>query len=149
MAKQKIKILWIDDDIFRYFLRPYIDEFNDNGMEIIPVSNPDEIDNAIISNSDIKCVIIDVSMPTGESISFIEAKGGMRTGLMILQKMNNDPTFCNVPKVIFTIADDPEIKTYCNANQIPYLYKREYLADSFVIKIKNVIKKQQQKKQKR
>ena len=41
---QNKQILWIDDDIKSSILRPYVDEFFDNGYSILKVKNPDDIE---------------------------------------------------------------------------------------------------------
>jgi DNA-binding NtrC family response regulator len=141
MEQRKVKILWIDDDIFRLKLQPYIDEFNDNGFEIIGVANPDDINEAIASNSDIQCIILDVSMPTGENIEVNEAKKGMRTGLVVLKILKENTSLNQIKKVIFTIVTDEEVRKYCDSNSIPYLSKQENSTDIFLEKISEIINK--------
>ena len=34
---EKKRIVWIDDDIDNLFLRPYVDEFEDNNFEVIKI----------------------------------------------------------------------------------------------------------------
>ena len=80
MEQRKMKILWIDDDIFRLKLKPYIDEFSDKGFEVIGVENPDDIEKHIGANKDINCIVIDISMPARENIDIRDAQMGMRTG---------------------------------------------------------------------
>lgn len=134
------KILWIDDDIKRRELRTDIDEFEYQGYQIVPAANPDELETIISSQTDFECLIIDISMPTGKNIDFGEAKGGMRTGLVVLKKLVNNPKFKEVKKVVYTIVDDEETRNYCEDNNIPYLEKQNYLPDSFVAEIKKILK---------
>jgi len=141
MDQCKVKILWIDDDINRLKLQPYLDGFEDGGFEIIKVASPDDVDKTIESNSDIKCIILDVSMPTGESIGAKESRGGMRTGLLVLGKMVDNTSIGHIKKVVFTIVSHAEVKDYCNSKGIPCLLKQDYVASSFVAKIKEIIKK--------
>lgn len=140
MEQCKIKILWIDDDIFRRKLQPYVDELNENGFEIIGVANPDDIDMSIDLHSDIQCIIVDISMPIGKSINANEAKMGMRTGLVVLQNLNNNANLNHIKKVIFTVTDDDVVRAYCNDNGVPYLQKQNYLTDTFVKEIKRILK---------
>jgi CheY-like chemotaxis protein len=141
MDWRKVKILWIDDDIDRLKLQPYLDGFEDRGFEIIKVANPDDVDKAIESNSDIQCIILDISMPTGESFGAKESKGGMRTGLLVLGKLVADARIASAKKVIFTIVSNDEVKEYCDFKGIPCLLKQDYVASSFVAKIKEIIGK--------
>lgn len=140
MEQCKVKILWLDDDIHRLKLQPYIDELEDNDFEIIKVSNPDDIDEMISENSEIKCIIIDISMPTGKNIDVNEAKKGMRTGLFVLKKLNERSDLNNIQKVVFTIVSDEDVRKYCENYKIPYLNKQECLTDSFVSELKSILK---------
>jgi CheY-like chemotaxis protein len=137
--EQSIKIMWIDDDLKGNKLRPYTDELGDNGFEVIRIKNPDEIEESIASNSDIRCIIVDVSMPTGKIINVSEAKKGMRTGLLILKRLHEDQRLKHIKKVIFTIVNDELVHQYCVSNNIKYLRKQECLPDSFLAEIKKVI----------
>ena len=57
-------IIWIDDDT-NYALQPFIDEFLDNNFDInISRKIQDFWDLLYDNEDDIKCIIIDVVMPT-------------------------------------------------------------------------------------
>lgn len=133
------KILWVDDDIKRLELSVDIDEFIDKGFEIIKAANPDECSEIIEQRHDFECIIVDISMPTGKNIDFGEAKGGMRTGLIILKNLVKNKELKNIKKVVYTIVDDEEVRNYCEENNITYLSKRNYLSDTFVEKISQLI----------
>jgi len=140
--EQVKKILWIDDDINRIPLMPFVDEFKEKGFTIIGVENPDEINEKLCSNQcNFQCIIVDISMPLGEIIQFGEAKGGMQTGFVILKKLVETPELNEVKKVVFTIVDDAEVRTYCKSldPQISYLPKHKYFTDTFVNEIENII----------
>ena len=140
MEQQKIKILWIDDDIFRLKLRPYIDELEDSGLfEIVGVANPDDIEKSLAENPDIKCIIVDIAMPTGKEFDVGEAKMGMRTGLLVLKDLSKNPNLNSIKKIVFTIVTDEQVKKYCESNDIQYLKKQEHLTDSFLKKIKDIL----------
>ena len=144
------KILWIDDDINRYPLMPYIDEFKEQGFTIIGVENPDEIEEKLSSyNNDFLCIIVDIAMPIGNKINFGEAIGGMQTGFVILKELVENTNLNEIKKVVFTITDISEVKKYCNAKKppIPYFQKQKYLADAFVAEIKKIITIQPVKKE--
>lgn len=135
-----IKILWIDDDINRQALRPYIDEFSESGIYITKASNPDESFIKLQENNDFDCIIVDISMPYGERIKSEDAKGGMQTGLIVLQNLVADNELSKIPKVVFTIVTNPDVRKYCEDNNIPYLEKQEYYSHSFVQKIRQILK---------
>jgi len=147
------KILWIDDDINRFALMPYVDEFQDRGYDIDKVENPDEINNILEQNPipdgiivDLCMpmgIIVDVSMPTGKNIGYGEAKGGLQTGFVVLKRLMANPQLNNVKKIIFTIVDNPEVRRYCEENGIEYLEKRNFLSDTFVNKVEEIISKKE------
>ena len=141
--KAKKRIIWIDDDINRLFLRPYIDEFEESGFDIIKVMEADEVDN-ILQNEitdTLTAIIIDISMPPGEKISFREARGGLRTGKIILERLLSDESVSNVTKIVFTNVEDPVVELYCMDNNIPYLKKENYFSNEFVDVIMALINK--------
>jgi len=142
MEQQVKKILWIDDDINRYSLMPYIDELKERPFfKIIKVENPDEIKEKLSKEHDFRCIIVDISMPTGNNIPFGEAKGGMQTGLVILKQLVDNEKLINVKKVVFTIVDNAEVREYCENQKpkIPYLEKHKLFTDEFVKEIIKII----------
>jgi len=139
MESSTIKILWIDDDLGHLKLQPYIDELKGNQFDIIEVNNPDDVNEKLDSNKDIKGIILDISMPTGENIDVTESKKGMRTGLILLRNLNMNKDFKNIKKIVFTIVEDEQVINYCNDNNVAYLKKRDYLTDTFACEIKNIL----------
>lgn len=141
--KAKKRIIWIDDDINRLFLRPYIDELEESGFDIIKVMEADEVDN-ILQNEitdTLTAIIIDIAMPPGEKISFREARGGLRTGKILLERLLSDESVSNFTKIVFTNVEDEVVEQYCMDNNIPYLKKENYYPDNFVEKINELTKK--------
>lgn len=137
--KEQKRIIWIDDDVKRASLRPYLDELFENGFDIEKVKNPDLIDSAFSNCPDFVAIIIDVLMPTGNSIGFKEANGGLWTGLIVLKRLLEDPRTSNKPLIVFTIVNDIVVKEYCKKRGIPFLNKKDYNCSSFVDKIKELI----------
>ena len=114
MEQQVKKILWIDDDINRLTLQPFVDELEEEGYLVIRAENPDESDKILKKQLDFLCIIVDISMPLGERIEFGKAKGGMQTGLVILKELVENPNLNDVKKVVFTIVENAEVREYCN-----------------------------------
>ena len=137
----KKRIIWIDDDIHRLFLRPYIEEFEENGFNIIKVAQADNVKDTLQNeiNDSLTAIIIDIAMPTGNKISFSEARGGLRTGKIILETLLNDKRISNVQKVVFTNVEDEVVKRYCMENSIPYFKKEHFFSNEFVDKINELI----------
>ena len=141
--KTKKRIMWIDDNINGLFLRSYIDELEESGFDIIRVMKADEVDNILqneITDS-LTAIIIDISMPPGEKISFSEARGGLRTGKIILERLLSDESVSNVKKIVFTNVEDAVVEQFCMDNNIPYLKKENYYSDNFMDKINELTKK--------
>lgn len=133
------RILWIDDDINRFALKPYIDVFKERGYTIDGAENFDESLKILEQKNTYGCIIIDVSMPLGSLADSREAKSGLRTGMVVLKKMMDNPDLAEVKKVIFTIVDNAEARDYCDENDVPYLEKQEFLSTTFVDEIEKII----------
>ena len=137
---QNKQILWIDDDIKSSILRPYVDEFFDNGYSILKVKNPDDIEENLKDPQGIIAIIIDVSMPTGETVDFHKAKGGLHTGFIVLKRLLDKEELNHAKKIVFTIVEDSEIMNFCKEVGIPYLKKNDYVSDTFEKKIEDLLK---------
>jgi CheY-like chemotaxis protein len=142
MDEIKKDILWIDDDINTMALKPFIVEMEEEAkFNVTKAATPEEAFNAIgLHHSIFAAIIVDISMPLGESIDFTEAKAGTQTGLVLLKKIAVIPECIKIPLIVFTIVNDQEVKQYCDENNIPYLSKRRELPDTFVDKLKANIK---------
>ena len=103
----------------------------------------DDVDNILqnVITDTLTAIIIDISMPPGEKISFSEARGGLRTGKIILERLLSDESVSNVTKIVFTQAEDPVVEQYCMDNNIPYLKKEDFFSDEFVDVIMALINK--------
>ena len=135
------KILWIDDDIHRPFLRPYVDELIEHQFSIIKVNKVDDINDTINKEEEgsISLIIVDIAMPPGKNIDLRLARGGLRTGKIILEQLEKDDIVKNIPKVVFTNVDDDIVKNYCINKNIPYLKKEDYFADELVEELSLII----------
>jgi len=134
---EKMKILWIDWNINRLeFLEffPYTSEFRDEGFEIIKAENPDESDEILAKQHDFNCIILDIILQVGKKMRYREAKGGLRSGLLLLKQYVNNPELNNIKKAVFTLVDDAEIREYCQEHNILYLGKQKYTTKALVKK---------------
>lgn len=133
-------ILWLDDNIESSVLRPYIDEFHENGVTIVKAKNPDDLSHITDSDwSSLSAIILDVIMPTGDKIDIYQSSGGFKTGFIVLQNLLNDKKLNNVPKIVFSVVDDMEIIEFCKNNRIPVLKKQDYMFDTFIKKVIDII----------
>lgn len=133
-------ILWLDDDLSTPALRTEIDELLSRGFQIIPTENPDEFFTALKTGG-FSCIVLDITLPLGDSIETGEANGGMRTGLVLLQRIMESEKPSGVPIVVYTIVEDQDVIAFCKDNSIPYINKFEVLPKEFVNALENVFKK--------
>jgi CheY-like chemotaxis protein len=122
------KIVWVDDDIFTGALRAFVDEFNDNGINIEAVSNPDTFLESLHKN-DFDCLIMDIMMPRGEKLSSAETLGGIHTGLKLLDEYLK--VQYSKPIVIFTILNDETVKIWAQEHNVPYKLKQNEVPETF------------------
>ena len=139
---ENLNILWIDDDINSMSLKPYLDEIKDYGYEIYGVENPDKVQNALEKCfKHLSLIIIDISMPLGNSIDASEARNGTRTGLVLLKQISANRLLDSVPIIVFTIVNDQGVKEWCDNQSIPYLHKQTEFPETLLLKINKIIKK--------
>lgn len=132
------KILWVDDDIKSVALRAYIDEFSDEGIEIEKINNPDAFQTAL-DTTDFDCLIMDMMMPTGENLSLQETKGGLHTGLRLLEIYLRKGT--PKPIVIFTILNDETVREWAIENQVSHRLKQNDTPNTLFHFINSIIGK--------
>lgn len=130
------KILWVDDDIHSVGLRAYVDEFSDEGIEIVKINNSDDFQNALDTVT-FDCLIMDMMMPTGENLSLQETKGGLHTGLRLLEKYLEKGI--SKPIIIFTVLNDEIAREWAMKYEIPYRLKQNEVPDTFLNYIKLII----------
>lgn len=128
------KILWVDDDINTIGLRAFVDEFSDDGIEIEKINNPDAF-QTVLDNITFDCLIMDMMMPTGENLTLQETKGGLHTGLRLLEtylKKGNTK-----PIIIFTVLNDEIVREWASDHDVPYKLKQNEKAETFFNYIKS------------
>jgi len=118
-------ILWVDDDS-ELVLESFFDELRDAGFEILPAKNPDEMWDCLIAGP-IEGIIMDIMLPTGDSVDLSSSKMGILTGLRLLEKIYAEEQYQNIPSIIFTILNDQEVQDWANDNNIPLLRKQDTL----------------------
>ncbi|MCG7963149.1 MAG: hypothetical protein N0E54_10655 [Candidatus Thiodiazotropha taylori] len=119
-------ILWVDDDI-NTSLRPYIDELEDAGFNVLQAENLERMKNVLESSDDlVSLIILDVMMPTGQSISLKESHGGQFTGLVVAKELLSIVQYKEIPILLFTLMDvsgeldvDPRIKIAMKQETLP------------------------------
>lgn len=129
------RILWIDDDVNNPELQTEKFELEKNDFIVVGSETPDEGFEVLKTDTNFGCIIVDISMPRGKTISFAEARGGMRTGLIILRRLLADTRLNNIKKIVYTVIDDGEITKECEKNNVLYL-KKGCLSSEFLEYIK-------------
>lgn len=139
---EKKRIVWIDDDIESPILRPYIDEFEENNYEVIKVK---EIDNILPilkkeAEKKIHAMLLDIIMPP-RNLDFSKTRGGLRTGLVVIENILKEDFLKNIPIVFVTNVDDILVNNFCRDRAIPCIEKKDFFSDEFVAIIEEIINK--------
>ena len=121
---ERKNILWVDDDVNKPALKPDRDELESRNCFIIKAAEPDEFLKIIKEDAfKIDGIIIDISMPIGNSFSIEETRYGTRTGLAMIKRLKESQNYRCVPVVVYTVIDDDPVITHCEDENIPYLEK--------------------------
>lgn len=80
---KKGKILFVEDD--RFWARAYIAELQDYGFEVVYARNASDAVKLIEDVLDFDAVILDVMMPTPDSVPESTTEEGLSTGLWVLE----------------------------------------------------------------
>lgn len=117
-------ILWVDDDVNRFALQPDRDELESRGCKIIEAPRPEDLQKALHDQVfQIDCIIIDISMPTGD-LDMVEADFGMRTGRSLIKIIReSDSKYKDVNIIVYTVIGDEDVRKFCQEKNIPYLHK--------------------------
>ncbi len=117
-----MRVLWIDDD--RLYIRPLIDDMIDLGHEVSQVSNVvDGFQRIQQDANQFELIILDIMMPARGDFQVDEANGGLRTGLVVLSKIQQQqPEILNKMLVVSIVRDaDAVMKT--KEFGVSYLFK--------------------------
>ena len=136
----KYKIIWADDEIKKSILEPYIDEFADNDIAIIKVDNVDDLLPTIREHAGVSliAILIDIIMPP-HNLDYGKTRGGLRTGVVLLELILGDDYLCNYPVVVVTNSDDAFVTDYCRVHSLPWVKKEDFFTDTFVARIKELV----------
>lgn len=139
---KKKRIVWIDDDINKPKLLPYIDELEENNFEVIKVEKIDNLLSILKKEAErtLSAILVDINMPPGHH-DFRKTRGGLRTGLFILEDILKEDSLNNIPIIVFTNVDDIAVNNYCTNKSILCLKKEDCFSYDFVITIDEIIKK--------
>ncbi len=133
---ERKRIVWVDDEIETSILEPYVEEFIDNGIDIIKVKNVDGLMGVLKKEAQdsLSAILVDIIMPPGH-LNYSETKGGLRTGIVVLNEILKENALRNIPKVVVSNVDDANVDEFCQKHEILYIKKYEYFANTFVERI--------------
>ena len=121
-------ILWVDDDINNPELRSDKLALEMNDAEIVGIDNSDEffdyIEDSDKDPTNIDCIIVDLSMAPGWKLRTEKTDYGVSTGLFLLKRIK-ESQFKDTLTIVYTITDNPKVKSYCKTEGIPYWTKIE------------------------
>ncbi|WP_292993179.1 response regulator [Nitrosomonas sp.] len=123
-------ILWIDDDLDNY-LRAYLEELEDAGYSVIRANNADVAFVEIENNSDrIRCILMDAMLPIGTRLDKVDTEMGTATGLRLAEFCKDK--YPNIPILLLTILQKPDIAQWSREKKIKYLVKQTTLPTQLV-----------------
>lgn len=133
-------ILWVDDDIDKFALMADRDELESRGCNIIKAPRPEDLLKVLREQIlQIDCIIIDISMPTGE-LDMKEAEYGMRTGRALIRKIReSDSIYKDTLIIVYTVIGDDDVRQYCEDNNIPYRNKSSVSSKEFADFVMNYL----------
>ena len=141
MDLEKIMIVWIDDDV-SITLDPFVDEIEDAGVKVHRIFNTQKVFEELNEKANvIDGIILDIMMPIG-SYNGHDAKMGLITGYLLLKDIKKHDNLRDIPVIIFTIYDEPDVKKYAREMNIPFLKKQKTVPDELlqIVKKNNMIK---------
>jgi len=128
-------VLWVDDDS-EYTLISFIHELQEKGFTVIVANNPDKMWEVLNEYGEkITGIIMDVMMPTGNSISSEAAQKGTQTGLRLIENIRAVSRYTHLPFLIFTIRSEQEIFQWAQRNSVKAIRKQETLPSELVNEI--------------
>ena len=134
------KIILIDDESRE--MDSYFQELKlafKNKYEIVFVKNVDSAYEFLQKNYDrIKLVILDVMMPPGKLLKYVDTDDGLRTGVLFHKKIRN--IFSDLPIIIFTNFSSEELENQINQDKkSKFIRKTECLPFELVVNINNFL----------
>lgn len=119
-------IIYVEDDLTVADLWAF--ELQEAGYKVITLRTPDEVlDRLKDIPTDLKAIIVDIMLPLGTSIDAVEGQSGLRTGLVLIEKIRQ---ICKeklgkwIPIIVVTIRNT--YKDELESMGIPVVSKRKH-----------------------
>lgn len=133
MDGKKKRIVWIDDQIYSPILSSYVEEFEENNFEVIKIESVDNLLSVlkIEVKKSLHAILVDIIMPYGP-LDFGKSRGGLKTGLLVLEDILKEDSLKNIPIVVLSNADYYDVRDFCQEKSIKYLEKSHYFSNELV-----------------
>jgi hypothetical protein len=130
-------ILFVDDDVI--YIRDYLDELSDN----YPVYHERSIDKAfefIIENRhEIKLLVLDMMIPSGNLLKEKDNDNGRRTGNLFIEELKNKIDLTLFPIIIFTHVNIQNLPSIVSGVKLHKLQKEDFTPYQFSARIVEII----------
>jgi len=128
LKRTNMKILWVDDDINSFNLRAYLDTIKDGGIDVYTIQDPDTFLEQFESIEH-DCLIMDVMMPTGETLTTKETNSGFETGFKLIEIYRKSIPESRI--IIFSIVPGEKAKDSSKRFNTQYKSKRNETPSEF------------------
>lgn len=130
-------ILFVDDD--RIYIRDYLEELSD----AYDVRHEHSIDRAfdfIIENShQIKLLVLDMMIPSGELLKEKDNDNGRRNGNLFIEELKKKIDLTLFPIIIFTHVNIQNLPSLVSEVHLQKFQKEEFTPYEFSLKIEEII----------
>lgn len=132
------KILWLDDNK----VTPAYDELVSDGLEVTAVTNPSQLwDELQAAHPQFDLIILDIIAPPGDTYGLDETKGGLTTGLLVLEHLRQSPALASIPVLIFTIRHEDDVNEYGHKYGVTVLRKQDTRPAELLKHVKAILAK--------
>ena len=112
----KPTVIFVDDD--RFYAMHWIERLRDR-FEVEHYVDAGDARKAILQSGQIRCLIIDVMMPTPSSVPEDVTAGGLITGIWLLQEIAVWITENSIPAIIMTNRELDLVQSAVNMIDLP------------------------------
>lgn len=133
-------ILFVDDDAV--YIQDYLDELEEPPNKY-PVHHEHNIDKAfefIIKNSqDIKLLVLDMMIPSGNLLKGKDNDNGRRTGRLFVEELKKRKDLKSFPIIFFTHVNIRNFQSEIGDISLQKLQKEDFTPYEFSLKVKEII----------
>ena len=116
MGEFKDRVVFVDDD--RFYATQWIEKLREQ-FDVDHFIDAGEARDAILESSRVRCLIIDVMMPTPSTASAEETASGLETGLWLLRQIAEWVTVNSIPVIVLTNRESEKISNAVKSLNLP------------------------------